>query len=107
MNAMNLVTAVQELGIKLTTSSDGKLLASPKGKLPPALKAQLSAHKAAVLELLERQAAAQEVALQTPPPCSECGRTDWAISLVDDEGARRCVDCLIGRTALRRMGAPA
>jgi hypothetical protein len=38
--------------------------------------------------------------------CDECGRPAW-LSLVADDGARTCVDCITGRTALRARGVPA
>ena len=111
MNAAKLVSAAQEVGVQLTRDSAGRLIATPKGRLPPALRAELSSHKADVLALLERQAAAraagEEVAMEATPACAECGSTAWHLSLVDDEGRRTCLDCLTGRTQLRRAGAPA
>lgn len=29
--------------------------------------------------------------------CEECGCIDWLVSLVDDRGVRRCLNCLNGR----------
>jgi hypothetical protein len=38
-------------------------------------------------------------------PCTECGGSTW-LAVVDSDGARTCVDCLTGRTALQRAGVP-
>jgi hypothetical protein len=38
-------------------------------------------------------------------PCNECGRPAW-LSLVATDGARTCVECLTGRTAMRARRVP-
>lgn len=39
-------------------------------------------------------------------PCSECGQTDWRVSLVGSAGERTCAACASGATALRNRGVP-
>lgn len=38
--------------------------------------------------------------------CQGCGRMDWAIALVHDDGGRTCAPCATGASALRRAGVP-
>jgi hypothetical protein len=44
--------------------------------------------------------------LELPEPCDSCGRTDWRLSLVLEDGGRTCADCVSGLTALRQRGVP-
>lgn len=37
-----------------------------------------------------------------PEPCTECGCTDWLVSVVYERGVRLCLDCVVGRTTLVR-----
>lgn len=47
---------------------------------------------------------ASEVLLPPPPKeCRECGRTDYAVSVIDRGGTRTCSACLTGKT-LQRQG---
>jgi hypothetical protein len=59
-----LLAEVQGLGVSLTTPDGKRLVATPKGKLPPDLRAELSAHKAEVVAYL---AAESPLMLPEPP----------------------------------------
>lgn len=39
------------------------------------------------------------------PPCDGCGVATW-LALLASDGARTCIDCLTGRTAMRARGVP-
>jgi hypothetical protein len=38
--------------------------------------------------------------------CSQCGSSDWIVSIVSSDGERLCSSCSLGRKAVRRGGAP-
>ncbi len=68
MNVHEVLTRCRDLGVILAASPDGKLRATPPGKLPEDLREQLRRCKAEVLALLNRR---QE---PSPWPCRHCGQ---------------------------------
>jgi hypothetical protein len=98
--AAELLERTRALGIEVWAEGR-QIRLRPMGLVPPALLAALRAAKGDVLAALGVVPAfAQEDA------CSECGRYDWRLSLVDEAGNRACYDCLTGATAMRRHGVP-
>jgi hypothetical protein len=81
----------------------------PTAKTARSLQAPLSAALAVLAgERLEVRATAsspQNRAPEAAAPCTECHGRTW-LFLVADDGARTCLDCLTGRTALRVRGVP-
>jgi hypothetical protein len=92
-----IIAAVRAAGAQLEPDGES-IRIRPAGVVSPELRAALANAKPRVLEILRGSAPRQE-------SCGECGSRAWAISLVDEEGGRTCIDCLSGRTALRRSGA--
>jgi hypothetical protein len=92
--AAHLLARLADLGVRARAVGD-EIRLLPIALVPPELRAELAAHKGEVLGLLR----------STADACSECGSTEWAVSLVDNIGRRTCSDCASGRTALRRSGA--
>lgn len=43
-----------------------------------------------------RAPAPPSLAIDGRPPCGDCGRTDWIVSVVTDYGARYCSRCVAG-----------
>ena len=43
-----------------------------------------------------RAPAPPSLAVDVRPPCGDCGRTDWVVSVVTDYGARYCSRCVAG-----------
>ena len=65
MSVHEVLSQCRDLGVILAVSPDGKLRATPPGKLPEALREELKRRKAEVLALLTQQ--------PTPWPCEHCG----------------------------------
>jgi TubC N-terminal docking domain len=66
VNVHEVLSRCHELGVILAVSPQGKLRATPPGKLPEELREQLRQRKAEVLALLTQQSAVW--------PCPHCGQ---------------------------------
>ena len=55
MNVQEVLSRCREVGVILAVSPDGKLRATPPGKLPEELRAELRRRKAEILALLQQQ----------------------------------------------------
>lgn len=91
MTAETLLSRCRDLGVIVALSPEGKLRATPPGKLPEDLKAQIRQHKAAVLAAL----CATPITLR----CRQCNREaqpDTGTLSVDGTGYIqfwRCLSC--------------
>jgi hypothetical protein len=86
VNAQEVITRCRDLGVTLAVSPEGKLRATPPGKLPEALREELKQHKGEVLALLAQQEPPQtlyqEVCQATPPPAALEVFPEWRGLLV-------------------------
>ena len=103
MKATTLLADARARGIVLQADDCGGLRVRWPGKQPiPELREALVAHKPEILRLLLPALRDAEAPAE---PCVECGKPSW-LCLVSDDGARTCIDCALGRTALRAKGVP-
>src|SRR6185436_3873258 len=74
MTAHELLSELRAKGVEVSSSGDGRLVIdAPKGTITEDLRSSLGAHKAELLEILEKQAnvessPARDLAPQMPPP---------------------------------------
>lgn len=125
MTAAEAVTRAREAGLTLSRDPGGLRVRGPK-QVRAAIVPVLAPLVSEILHLLppgeneastlpgsqrKRAPAPQNRGSEAPTtvapatPCDECGRAAWLFLLTTD-GARTCVDCLTGRTAMRIKGVP-
>lgn len=102
MTAAALLARARSLGIDVVAlGPNGLRVLCEPARLPDDLRAELVQHKSEVLAAL----AAEREARVHREPCSDCGRTDWVVTVVGDNGARHCPACLRGEGGGRRASA--
>ena len=118
MTALEAIHRATEAGLTLRPDPSGLRVTGPK-PVRAALLPTLRPLAAEILRLLadagqptqetpDRETAdwpRAQASLDRPASCSECGGPAF-LSLVDFDGSRTCVDCVTGRTAMRRRGVP-
>ena len=105
MKASDAVIRAEGAGLVLTVVPDGLSVRGPKA-VRAALVPMLRPLTDEILALLTRAAPCISSAapclgcgfihgaIEPRPPCSGCGRTDWIVTKVTDDGDRFCPRCL-------------
>ena len=97
MSAVRVLEQARALGISLSGSNGGLCYEAPAGRLTPALRQALSAHKAAILDLL----GAEQLAKQRIVQCRDCAHFIPSPPVHRDSGVvwEMPGDCAQGRTS--------
>ena len=98
MTALEAIHEAQRAGLTLEAVADGVRVKGPKG-VRLALIPVLAPLASDILRLLTTGASRTDSALEgleARPPCGECGRIDWIVTVLTDYGARFCPSCWTG-----------